>query len=148
MKATDLLKKQHKEVKALFKKIENTEGARERRRLMNEISIALEGHTAIEEEMFYPAIRNVTGCGSRVDDAYHEHQTVKDLLYQMTSIDPVSEEFDQKLAELKDAVIHHVEEEESEMFPRVEQRMASLELEDFGRRMHERKTNLKNEKAA
>ena len=59
MKATDLLKKQHKEVKALFKKVENTENARERRRLMNEIATALEGHTTIEEEMFYPAVRGL-----------------------------------------------------------------------------------------
>jgi len=52
MKATDLLKKQHKEVKTLFKKIEDAEGARERRQLMDEIGTALEGHTLIEEEMF------------------------------------------------------------------------------------------------
>ena len=51
MKATDLLKKQHKEVKALFKKIENTENARERRRLMAEVSANLEAHAAIEEAM-------------------------------------------------------------------------------------------------
>ena len=150
MRATTILKKDHRMVSGLMMTLEMTPkiNGMVRRRLFDQIKSHLMVHTQVEEEMFYPAIRNVTGCGSRVDDAYHEHQTAKDLLYQTTSIDPVSEEFDQKLAELKDAVIHHVEEEESEMFPRVEQRMASLELEEIGRRMHERKTNLKNEKAA
>ena len=59
MNALDLLKKQHKEVKALFKKLENTENARERRRLMQEVSTNLEAHAAIEEEMFYPAVRGL-----------------------------------------------------------------------------------------
>ena len=59
MKATDLLKKQHKEVKGLFKKVEKTEDARERKQLMEEITRALEMHTRIEEEIFYPAVRGL-----------------------------------------------------------------------------------------
>ena len=54
MKATDLLKTQHKDVKTLFKKMADADSARERRQLLNEIASRLEGHTAIEEEIFYP----------------------------------------------------------------------------------------------
>ena len=59
MKATDLLKRQHKEVKALFKKIEGTDNPRMRRQLLNEVARSLEGHTLIEEEIFYPAVRGL-----------------------------------------------------------------------------------------
>ena len=150
MRATTILKKDHRVVSGLMMTLEMTPkiNGMVRRRLFDQIRNDLMIHSQVEEEIFYPAIRNLTGCGSKVDEAYREHQTVKDLLYQMTSIDPLSEEFDRKLSQLKDAVTHHVEEEETEMFPRVQERMASVELEEIGRRMHERKMDLKSERAA
>ena len=59
MDPVKLLKKQHREVEALFKRIGKTEGASERRRLMEEISAKLTLHTKLEEEIFYPALREV-----------------------------------------------------------------------------------------
>ena len=58
MNAIDLLKKQHKEVKSLFKKMADADSARECRQLLDEIASRLEGHTAIEEEIFYPEDRH------------------------------------------------------------------------------------------
>ena len=143
MRATTILKKDHRVVSGLMMTLEMTPkiNGMVRRTLFNQIRQSLMIHTQVEEEILYPAIRNLMlgGEGSRVDEAYRE---------QMTSIDPLSEEFDRKLAELKDAVTHHVEEEETEMFPRVQERMASVELEEIGRRMHERKMDLKSERAA
>jgi len=79
MKATDLLKKQHKEVKALFKKVEGPENARQRRQFLNEISQRLEGHTLIEEDIFYPAVRSLeTEKAEEIAlEAYEEHHVVK-----------------------------------------------------------------------
>jgi len=139
MKATDLLKKQHKEVKALFKKIENTEGARERRRLMNEISIALEGHTSIEEEMFYPAVRGLETqkAEEMVLEAFEEHHVVKLVLAELPQVDPADERFEAKMTVLSELVEHHADEEEKEMF-KVAQKLGKEELEALGEQMEER----------
>jgi len=139
MKATDLLKKQHKEVKALFKKVENTEGARERRRLMNEISIALEGHTAIEEEMFYPAVRGLETqkAEEMVLEAFEEHHVVKLVLAELPQVDPADERFEAKMTVLSELVEHHADEEEKEMF-KVAQKLGKEELEALGEQMEER----------
>src|SRR5207245_8412942 len=59
MDPVKLLKKQHREVEALFKRVGKAEGAPERRRLMDEIGAKLTLHTKIEEEIFYPALREV-----------------------------------------------------------------------------------------
>jgi len=139
MKATDLLKKQHKEVKALFKKVENTEGARERRRLMNEISIALEGHTAIEEEMFYPAVRGLETqkAEEMVLEAFEEHHVVKLVLAELPKVDPADERFEAKMTVLSELVEHHADEEEKEMF-KVAQKLGKGELEALGEQMEAR----------
>jgi hemerythrin HHE cation binding domain-containing protein len=139
MKATDLLKKQHKEVKALFKKIENTEGARERRRLMNEISIALEGHTAIEEEMFYPAVRGLETqkAEEMILEAFEEHHVVKLVLAELPQVDPADDRFEAKMTVLSELVEHHADEEEKEMF-KLAQKLGKDELEALGEQMEAR----------
>ena len=136
MKATDLLKKQHKEVKALFKKVENTENARERRRLMNEIATALEGHTTIEEEMFYPAVRGLETqkAEEMVLEAYEEHHVVKLVLAELPEVDPEDERFEAKMTVLEELIEHHVEEEEDEMF-KLADKIDDDELEALGERM-------------
>src|SRR5215475_611206 len=140
MKATDLLKKQHKEVKALFKEIEDAEGARERRQqLMNEIAIALEGHTVIEEEMFYPAVRGLETqkAEEMVLEAFEEHHVVKLVLGELPNVDPEDERFEAKMTVLSELVEHHADEEEKEMF-KLAQKLGKDELEALGEQMEER----------
>ena len=139
MKATDLLKRQHKEVKGLFKKIEKTENARTRRQLLDQIATDLEAHMAIEEEMFYPAVREL---GTRkaeemVAEAYEEHHVVKLVLAELPQVDPEAERFEAKMTVLSELVQHHVEEEEEEMFTSA-QKLGADELEDLGERMEQR----------
>ena len=139
MKATDLLKKQHKEVKALFKKVGSTENARERRRLMNDIATALEGHTTIEEEMFYPAVRGLETqkAEEMVLEAYEEHHVVKLVLAELPQVDPEDERFEAKMTVLSELVEHHADEEEKEMF-KLAQKLGKDELESLGEQMEER----------
>ena len=136
MKATDLLKKQHKEVKALFKKIEKTEDAQGRRQLMEQITRALQLHTRLEEEIFYPAVR---GLGTRkaeemVAEAFEEHHLVDLVLDDLPSVDPEDERFEAKMTVLSELIEHHVEEEEKEMF-KLAERLGRDELEDLGEQM-------------
>src|ERR1043166_1078815 len=95
MKATDLLKKQHKSVKALFKKVENTEDGRRRRQLMDEIANELKIHTKIEEEIFYPAVREIgtSKAEELVDESFEEHHVVDLVLAELPKVDPEDERF-------------------------------------------------------
>jgi hemerythrin superfamily protein len=139
MKATDLLKKQHKEVKGLFKKLEGTENPRMRRQLMNEIARDLEGHTLIEEEIFYPAVRGLETqkAEEMVLEAYEEHHVVKLVLAELPRVNPEDERFEAKMTVLSELVKHHVEEEEKEMF-KIAQKLGRNELESLGEQMEER----------
>ena len=139
MKATDLLKKQHKEVKGLFKKVEKTEDARERKQLMEEITRALEMHTRIEEEIFYPAVRGLETkkAEEMVAEAFEEHHVVKLVLQDLPNVDPEDERFEAKMTVLSELVEHHADEEEKEMF-KTAQRLGNEELEDLGEQMEAR----------
>jgi hemerythrin superfamily protein len=139
MKPMDLLKKQHKEVKSLFKKIEKIEDAKQRRQLMEEISTALQAHTAIEEELFYPAVREVgtKKAEEMVDEAYEEHHVVKLVLQELPQVDPADERFHAKMTVLSELIEHHVEEEEEEMF-KLAKKIGEDELDDLGEQMQER----------
>jgi iron-sulfur cluster repair protein YtfE (RIC family) len=136
MKATELLKKQHRDVKALFKKADKTEDARGRRRLLEQITAALELHTRIEEEIFYPAVREL---GSRkaeemIAEAFEEHHVVKLVLKDLPNVDPEDERFEAKMTVLSELIEHHVEEEEGEMF-KLAQRLGADELASLAERM-------------
>jgi hypothetical protein len=139
MKATDLLKKQHKEVKALFKKVENTENARERRQLMEQIAQQLQLHTQIEEEIFYPAVRELgtNKAEEMIDEAFEEHHVVDLVLHELPQVDPEDERFHAKMTVLSELVEHHVAEEEKEMFKMAE-KLGKERLAELGMQMAER----------
>jgi len=139
MKATDLLKKQHREVKALFKKVEGTDNPRTRRELMQEIASRLEGHTLIEEEIFYPAVRGLETqkAEEMILEAYEEHHVVKLVLGELPRVNPEDERFEAKMTVLSELVQHHVEEEEKEMF-KLAQKLGKDELTSLGEQMEER----------
>ena len=136
MKATDLLKKQHKEVKSLFKKVEKTEDAGERRQLMQQITSALELHTRLEEEIFYPAVRELGSKKAQemVAEAFEEHHVVDLVLKDLPNVDPEDERFEAKMTVLSELVEHHADEEEDEMF-KLAQRLGDDELEDLAEQM-------------
>jgi len=136
MKATDILKKQHREVKAMFKKMENTENARGRKQLLEEITAALELHTRLEEEIFYPAVRGLETrkAEEMVAEALEEHHVVDLVLKDLPNVDPEDERFEAKMTVLSELVEHHADEEEKEMF-KTAQRLGDEELKALGERM-------------
>ena len=139
MKATDLLKKQHKSVKALFKEVEKTEDGRRRRQLMEQIAGELKIHTRIEEEIFYPAAREIgtSKVEELVDESLEEHHVVDLVLAELPKVDPEDERFEAKMTVLSELVEHHADEEEKEMFKSA-QKLGKDELEALGERMEER----------
>ena len=135
MKASMLLKRQHREVEKLFASALKTENEKTRRQAMESIIKALEHHTEIEEDIFYPAVREIgtKKAEEMIGEAYEEHHVVKLVLPELPGVDPGAENFEAKMTVLKELVAHHVEEEEKEMFPMAERRLGeerSAELAD------------------
>jgi iron-sulfur cluster repair protein YtfE (RIC family) len=124
MKATALLKKQHREVKALFKKIEATTAPGARKKLMTSIVEHLKLHTSLEEEIYYPAVKEIETkkATEMVLEAYEEHHVVDLVMAELPSVDPVADTFEAKMTVLKELIEHHVKEEE-EMFPMAEKKL-------------------------
>jgi len=151
MRATTILKKDHRVLSGMMATLEVTPriNGMVRQRLFNQIRISFMMHAQIEEEIFYPEIRNLMfGIEvPKVNEAYHHDQIVKDILNQIAAIDPISNEFDSRIAELRQYIDHHVRAEEVEMFP-IASRISAVQLEEIGRRMHDRKMNLKTQMAA
>lgn len=143
MKATQLLRSQHREVRQLFR--EATSGNGDRRRVMDEIDEKLRLHAALEEEIFYPALREMNKkAGEAVDEALEEHHVVKLVLDELPRVDPEDERFEAKMTVLSELVKHHVDEEESEMF-KLAEKLDRDALNQLGRRMEERAGELERE---
>ncbi len=148
MKATTLLKNDHTRVKGLFRDFQQTgeRALKAKWKLFEKIKQELEVHSAIEEEIFYPAVRQSPPQTKRatelVGDAFQEHATVKRLLGEISRLTPGSEQFESKMSELIKDVKEHVKEEEGELFPEAQKHLSSDELDDLGDRMEERKRSL------
>ena len=139
MDPVKLLMTQHREVEALFKKIEKTEDADQRRELMGRIKQSLELHTMLEEEIFYPAIRGLDTqkAEEMVLEAYEEHHVVKLVIAELPKVDPEDERFEAKMTVLKELVEHHVDEEEQDkdgLF-KLARKLGKENLEALGDRM-------------
>jgi iron-sulfur cluster repair protein YtfE (RIC family) len=132
MNALELLKEDHQKVSELFAQIETAKNAKEKQRLFEQIKTELETHTHIEETAFYPVLEEYEELSDMVSEAYEEHKEVKSLLQEISGLKNDSENFETKITELKDNVEHHVEEEETEMFPQIEQLIEAPELETIG----------------
>ena len=132
--ATQMIRQDHKKVEGLFNKFEQTQGADAKRRLAENAMAELEVHAALEEEIFYPAVeREIENGASMISEAREEHQTVKQLIAELKGMEETDEEFESQFSELVENVQHHVEEEENEMLPKVEE--SSLDLNSLGVQM-------------
>ncbi|MGZ8533454.1 MAG: hemerythrin domain-containing protein [Candidatus Binatia bacterium] len=141
--ATQMLRQDHKKVNALFDKFEQGKAGDAKRRLAKQAMNELKVHAQVEEEIFYPAVKKAIEASELVDEAEKEHQAAKSLISQLekAGVQNIGEsDFDAKFTELMQAIQHHVEEEEGEMFPQVED--SELDLAALGARMMKRKQEL------
>lgn len=138
--AIELLIEDHERVKKMFKEFEAATDAEERGGIAQLICQELIVHTAIEEQVFYPAVRVAIDDDDLVDEAIVEHDSAKELIDQLQGMTPDDEQYDAKMLVLKEYIEHHVKEEEEEMFPKV--RAAELDLEHYGEQLAELKERL------
>lgn len=109
--AIALLKSDHRKVEDLFEQFENARGPATKRKIAHQICVELKIHTAIEEEIFYPAFRGKIKDGT-LDEAYVEHDGAKVLVNDIEAGSPKDDFYDAKLKVLSEEIKHHVHEEE------------------------------------
>lgn len=137
-----LLKRDHREVKALFARAKKAAGADEKRRLVREICKALVIHTALEEEIFYPACRAHGGDGSSLHEAQVEHDAAKLLIANLCRLSADDPYYDALVTTLREYVAHHVVEEEQPGGILDKARHGDVDLLELGQQMSGRKTEL------
>jgi hemerythrin-like domain-containing protein len=148
MDAITLLKDDHKKVRKLLDELNDTTNRAQKTRteLLERIALEIRVHSAIEEEVFYPAFK---AAGEESDDgklyfeALEEHRAAGELvLPDLLDTDVTSDQFGGRAKVLKELIDHHATEEEDEMFPRARKLLSKDQLVELGDRMLQRKTEL------
>ena len=148
MNAIELLKADHKTVDRLFQKVKATEEGEEHKELFKQIKAELDTHTHIEEKIFYPRLKEEDELEDITLEGIEEHHQAKMFLRELSNLTEDSEKFEPKLKVLMEDITHHVQEEEGEMFPKVEEVIEASELEELGKLMEEEKKNFQKSQAA
>ena len=137
-----LLLDDHKKAKKLFKEFEAEKNDTAKEKIAREACMELTAHTTIEEEVFYPFLReqNAEAFGDLLNEALVEHASAKELIAQIQGMSMKDELYEAKVTVLGEYVAHHVKEEEEELFPKVIAK--KIELRELLTPMAERKEEL------
>lgn len=140
--AIALLKADHRKVEDLFEKFEKAKSDSVKKTLVEQICTELSVHTAIEEEIFYPACKDEIE-EDLLNEAYVEHDGAKVMIAELLASEPGDEFYDAKVKVLSEEIKHHVKEEEQRvegMFAQA--REAGLDMDALGEQMAARKVEL------
>ena len=144
--AIKLLTADHAKVKKMFKEFEKLSKKDDedgRQELATQICQELTVHAQLEEEIFYPAAREAIEDEELMNEAVVEHNSAKELIAQIRSMGASDPMFDATVTVLGEYVNHHIEEEQNEIFPKVEK--AKVDLEEIGAEIAQRKEELTEE---
>ena len=138
---TDMIRMDHTHVFAVFHRFKNTTSSARKSALVRNACLALEVHAQLEEEIFYPALRQAAGADPVLDKSGPEHNEVRNLIQRLRTLQPEDSEYDRTFHMLMRAVMHHVADEESVLLPEAERTMAS-QLSELGAQMTRRRIEL------
>jgi hemerythrin-like domain-containing protein len=147
MDAITLLTEDHDALKKLLAEIKETTDRAEKTRgeLFSRIKMELTVHEVIEEEIFYPALKEHPKAKEIVLEGYEEHHVVDEIMGELEGLDPTDEAFGPKAKVMAENIEHHIEEEEGEMFKQARQVFDADELAELGERMAQRKESARQE---
>ena len=137
--AVSLLKEDHDKVKDLFARFEKTDNRPAKIKLVRQALTELKVHAAIEEEIFYPAVRKPIGT-EIMNEADEEHHVAKLLIAELDAMNGSESHFDAKFHVLAENVKHHIQEEENEMLPKA--KGVKLDFEALAEKMRKHKERL------
>lgn len=137
MKATDLLRKQHGEVKDLLQQLRDA-GVEDRPACLGALARTLRGHLAIEEELLYPVLEKQDELEDLISDSFREHDEARAALGDLERCAPGDDDFAALLDTLEESVVLHVDTEEAETLPRMDETWTRDHQNDLGRRLKTR----------
>jgi hypothetical protein len=142
--AIAMLKEDHDKVKDLFERFEETNGSATKAKIVSEALMALKVHATIEEELFYPAVRqNIEAEEGMMDEADEEHHVAKVLIAELEKMTGDEEHWDAKFKVLAESIRHHIKEEEGKMFK--EAKKTEIDFDILGSQMAHLKQKLMRE---
>jgi hemerythrin superfamily protein len=149
MDAMSLLKDDHRKVKKLLAELESTteRGVKTREELFTKVKQDLVVHEAIEEEIFYPALKEHPKTKEIALEGYEEHHVVDTVMAEIEGVAYDDEKWGAKFSVMKENLEHHIEEEEGEMFKQARQVFDQDELTQLGESMKARKEDLMRQQA-
>jgi iron-sulfur cluster repair protein YtfE (RIC family) len=139
--ATAMLRADHKLVSDLFAQYEKTHSTSKKKQLVEEICTELSVHAQVEEEIFYPAVKEALDDHELVPEATVEHASLKALIAEVEGVEPDGA----KIKVLGEYVKHHVKEEQNEMFPKA--KATDLDMKELGEQIAARKEVLLGKRA-
>ncbi len=146
MDALSLLTADHNRVRGLFTRFQTAEEEQDTAQmtvLAQKIITELEVHTTIEEEIFYPAIKDADEeIKDLVDEGVEEHHVAETLIAEVKTLTPEDDAWAAKMKVIIESVEHHAEEEEQELFPLTRKAFDKAALEELGMRLEARKAEL------
>jgi hypothetical protein len=140
--AIALLKADHRQVEEWFEQFEKTRSDERKQQLASQICKALEVHTKIEEELFYPAFLQATEEEDLHHEAAIEHDGAKKLIAEIEGSGPGDEYYDARVKVLSEMIKHHVNEEEKRDGMFAKARQSEMDLEQLGEQLAARKAQL------
>jgi hypothetical protein len=135
-----LLRKDHDKVKGLFEEFEKTENTRQKKKIVADVIKELKIHAAIEEEIFYPALRGQKLDKELMNEADEEHHVAKLLIAELDQMDGSEDHWEAKFTVLSENIKHHIKEEEGEIFPKA--RNLDVDYVALGKKLQVRKQKL------
>jgi hypothetical protein len=150
MDAMSLLKEDHRKVKKMLEELESTteRGVKTREELFMKVKQELVVHEAIEEDIFYPALKEHPKTKEIALEGYEEHHVVDTVMAEIEGVAYDDEKWGAKFSVMKENLEHHIEEEEGEMFEQAKQVFDQDELTQLGESMKARKEDLIRQQAA
>lgn len=153
MNAIELLIADHKKVKSILAQLSDTtdKAVKKRTELLEKLEMEITIHTQLEEQILYPAFKEAGGKEQEemYYEAKEEHRTVDSLvLPDLKQTDPSTPEFAGRFKVVKELLEHHIEEEETEMFPQAKKLLGKPKLDELGEQMLTMKTSLKKSLSA
>jgi len=130
------LKDEHNQMRRLFHEFEQAKDDAHRGETVTAIIEALTAHTYIENECLYPEVRRLLpDLDSDILESYEEHHVADVLTMELATMRPTDEHFEAKTTVLIENVKHHMEEEESEWFPKVREGLGRKQLQELGEQL-------------
>jgi len=142
--ALAMLKSDHQKVKGLFDQFEAAKGTKAKQTVASEAIMELKIHASVEEDYFYPALRqNIEDEEGLMDEADEEHHVAKFLIAELEAMKGDEDHWEAKFKVLAESVRHHIKEEEGEIFPKA--RETDIDFTALGATMAEMKAQLQRE---